>query len=118
METAKAQGLEMKEIKRLLFYPSSIFNPVLEWFKEKEKILCISVGQWMINFVLKKCPELFNAYVLEMATELSIKLTMKILDRERIVHCFQCPQRFGLTKVGNHYYCLNHTQGVEANQPN
>jgi hypothetical protein len=59
-------------------------------------------------------PDLVSKYIMERATELSVAVTMKILDRERIAHCRLCPSRFSLRKVGNGYACPQHTQEVKA----
>ena len=70
---------------------------------------------WMLKFIAKKSPELLVNYVMEKASEMSVGITMSILDKERILHCYKCPQRFSLRKVGvNQYACLNHSQEVKA----
>jgi hypothetical protein len=69
---------------------------------------------WMIVFVAKYGKELLIEYMMERASEISVKTTMVILDRERIAHCYLCPSRFQLRKVGNRYACLQHSQEVMA----
>lgn len=66
---------------------------------------------WMIRFVGKYAPEILIGYVMERASEVAVGVTMAILDQERIAHCYKCPSRFSLRKVGlNRYACLTHTQ--------
>ena len=62
----------------------------------------------------KRRPDLLAAFIMERATEISVAVTMKILDREGIGHCFRCPSRFSLRKAGNGYACPQHSQEVKA----
>jgi hypothetical protein len=69
----------------------------------------------MLKFIGMYGKELLVNFVMERASEVAVGVTMAILDREGIAHCYQCPQRFGLRKVGsNRYACLHHTQEVKA----
>lgn len=69
---------------------------------------------WMIKFVAKHGRELLINYVMEKASEISVKTTMAILTREGIAHCYVCPSRFPLRRVGNRYACHQHLQEVQA----
>lgn len=69
----------------------------------------------MITFVAKQCPEIMHTYITEKASELSVRITMATLDKERIAHCYRCPQRFGIRKVGvGRYACLQHSEEDKA----
>lgn len=69
----------------------------------------------MLQFVAKYGRELLINFVMERASEMAVGVTMATMDREGLMHCHRCPQRFGLRKVGNNKYaCLNHTQEVKA----
>ena len=63
---------------------------------------------WTIVFVAKHRPQLLVKFIEEKASELATGMTMGILDRERIMHCSLCPNRFGLRKLGMKYFCPNH----------
>ena len=71
-------------------------------------------SRWMFKFIIKNSPELLTQYISKRANELALGITMTILDREGIAHCFRCPQRFALKKVGGRYACLKHSQEVGA----
>lgn len=78
------------------------------------KRIRLRVCAWMVIFVSKHGKEILIEYLMERASEISIKTTMAILDRERIAHCYVCPQRFQLRKVGRRYACSNHSEEVRA----
>jgi hypothetical protein len=74
-----------------------------------------NISGHMIRFAARFAPQLLADYITNQAAGLSLSITMAILDQERISHCYRCPQRFGLRKVGkNQYACLNHSQEVKA----
>lgn len=78
------------------------------------KNINLSLCQWMIKYVAKNGKVLLVRYITEQASEMALGVTMAILDRERIVHCARCPQRFSLRKVGSSYLCLHHSQEERA----
>lgn len=78
------------------------------------KRIRLKICSMMIMFVAKHGKELLLEYLMERASEISVKTTMVILDREGIAHCHLCPTRFQLRRVGNRYACLQHTQEVKA----
>ena len=75
---------------------------------------------WMARIVLKYKPKLLeeklNAEVMRMSSELSIRTSMAFLDKEGLMHCAFCAQRFGLRlekvnygeKIREVYLCQNH----------
>lgn len=59
-------------------------------------------------------PKALRKFVADQALKNGAKATMVILDREKIMHCFACPERFSLRKVGGLYACKLHTQEVQV----
>jgi hypothetical protein len=81
--------------------------PAAQWrSKPSEKVyswtdkLCARVMLWINN----RKPHLLNEIITEKSAELSLQLTMMILDNEGITHCVKCPRRFPLRAIGPRVY--------------
>lgn len=48
--------------------------------------------------------------VVALASEVSMNLLMQYLDKEKLLHCEVCAQRFGLRRVNGKLYCPKHEQ--------
>ena len=60
-----------------------------------------------LRLIARQCPELMVDFIGERASEIAVGVTMTMLDRERIIHCQQCPQRFALRKTSAGVYTCN-----------
>lgn len=73
---------------------------------------------WVITSVARREPDLLAKFLQEKSLELSVGMTMSILDREGINHCMDCPARFPLRVqvVGGmkRYKCERHFQKEAA----
>jgi hypothetical protein len=66
-----------------------------------------------------------NAEVMKLASEMAVRTSMAYLDKEQLLHCAMCAQRFGLrmskVKYGDRirdvYLCPNHLKNAIAEQP-
>jgi len=78
-----------------------------KWIKSKEK----KIHLWLIKKIAKRNPDILSDFIDNRATNLSIWLSMRILDHEGIFHCQRCPSRFGLMRLtGGGYACKYHAQ--------
>lgn len=76
-------------------------------------LLCI----WAVRWATRRRPQLLMRYIMERASELGVAATMASLDRERIAHCYRCPARFGLKRMGSLWTCGQHELKKEEANP-
>lgn len=61
-----------------------------------------------------RSPDSLRKFVMEKATDIASKIMMASWDKQGIRHCAACPERFSLTKYGEHWLCTNHYKEVAA----
>ena len=66
------------------------------------------VGIKMMQAGIYLCPGEFRNIVNERAQGLAMETTMQYLAKHGIIHCYKCPERFGLRKINDEYVCPDH----------
>lgn len=72
---------------------------------EKLKDYFIQLEKKKAMTLFKRYPDLYMEHVKQLSTEISLRLSMKYLDQERVLHCAVCPSRQQLRRIGKLIYC-------------
>jgi hypothetical protein len=66
------------------------------------------LGKWLAPFVIRHAPDSFHKFVEEKADMLAKFYAMKYIESQGFLHCFKCPSRYPLRKVGGVHACPSH----------
>lgn len=56
--------------------------------------------------------DVFRVYLQEQSLDAALALSMRQMDRDGLLHCAKCTQRFGLKKHGGMRACAKHDEEV------
>lgn len=81
------------------------------------KKVWIGIKKWLalklFRFVTANAPTQMEGYIQERANEAAVPVVMAFLEREGILHCYLCPRRGPLIKVGPYKACPKHVEAAQ-----